>query len=130
MSETADSVLPETDHSIRVFAGECTVIYDSDGREEHRGHVTVVVKPDQIKNLLVDLSDSVDTLFQTSNLMKILFITRPNRIIGLNQILITVLDEKACHRYNTNSLQPVSTEKCNKNTDTAGSNFQTITNGP
>ena len=46
MSETADPVLPETDHSIRVFAGECTAIYDSDGREEHRGHVTVVVKPD------------------------------------------------------------------------------------
>ena len=31
----------------RVLAGDCTVIYDtSDRRREHRGHVTVLVKPD------------------------------------------------------------------------------------
>jgi len=34
------------DAPIRVLAGDCTVVYDGDGREEHRGRVTVVVKPD------------------------------------------------------------------------------------
>lgn len=31
---------------IRVLAGDCTVVFDGDRREEHRGRVTVVVKPD------------------------------------------------------------------------------------
>lgn len=30
----------------RVLAGDCTVLYDGDRRAEHRGHVTVLVKPD------------------------------------------------------------------------------------
>lgn len=32
--------------AIRVLAGDCTVIHDCDRRTEHRGHVTVIVKPD------------------------------------------------------------------------------------
>jgi len=34
------------DAPIRVLAGDCSVVYDGDRREEHRGRVTVVVKPD------------------------------------------------------------------------------------
>ncbi|WP_435360277.1 topoisomerase DNA-binding C4 zinc finger domain-containing protein [Haloarchaeobius sp. DFWS5] len=32
--------------SVRLFAGDCTVVFDGDRREEHRGNVVVVVKPD------------------------------------------------------------------------------------
>ena len=40
------SATDSTDAPIRVLAGDCTVVYDGDDREEHRGRVTVVVKPD------------------------------------------------------------------------------------
>ena len=36
--------MPE--NTIRVLAGDCTVIDDGTGREEYRGHVTTIVKPD------------------------------------------------------------------------------------
>ena len=32
--------------AIRVLAGDCTVIFDGDAREEYRGRLTTVVKPD------------------------------------------------------------------------------------
>ncbi|WP_255169550.1 endonuclease NucS [Natrononativus amylolyticus] len=34
------------DHSLRVLAGDCTVITDGTDREEYRGRVTTLVKPD------------------------------------------------------------------------------------
>jgi len=46
MSQTTDAHPRDPTRSIRVLAGECTTIYDGDEREEHRGHVAVVVKPD------------------------------------------------------------------------------------
>lgn len=58
--ETLDSRAPETEsttstqqalgddgEAIRVLAGDCTVVYDDGStREEHRGRVTTVIKPD------------------------------------------------------------------------------------
>jgi len=41
--------------AIRVLSGDCTVVADGDRREERRGHVTAVVKPDDTRTLLVDL---------------------------------------------------------------------------
>ncbi|WP_435365512.1 topoisomerase DNA-binding C4 zinc finger domain-containing protein [Haloarchaeobius sp. DYHT-AS-18] len=32
--------------AVRVFAGDCSVVFDGADRVEHRGHVVVVVKPD------------------------------------------------------------------------------------
>ncbi|SEH17389.1 DNA topoisomerase-1 [Natronorubrum sediminis] len=43
------------DDAIRVLAGDCTVIAESDDREEYRGRVTTIVKPD--KTVLVHDSD-------------------------------------------------------------------------
>jgi len=40
------SATDSPDAPIRVLAGDCTVVYDGDRREEHRGRVTVVVKPE------------------------------------------------------------------------------------
>ena len=49
MSDTTDTqrALGDGGSATRVLAGDCTVIYDSpDRRREHRGLVTVLVKPD------------------------------------------------------------------------------------
>jgi len=48
MATTTDvlAALGDGGDAIRVLAGDCTVRYDGDTREEHRGLVTVVVKPD------------------------------------------------------------------------------------
>ncbi len=42
------------DDAIRVLAGDCTVIAEDADREEYRGRVTTIVKPDQTIKLLVD----------------------------------------------------------------------------
>ncbi|WP_248516638.1 DUF91 domain-containing protein [Salinarchaeum laminariae] len=39
-------VLGDGGDAIRVLSGDCTVVADGDRREERRGHVTVVIKPD------------------------------------------------------------------------------------
>jgi len=34
------------DDAIRVLAGDCTIIAEDDDRQEYRGRVTTIVKPD------------------------------------------------------------------------------------
>jgi DNA topoisomerase-1 len=45
MPPTCD-VLRDGGEAIRVLSGDCTIVADGDRREERRGHVTVIVKPD------------------------------------------------------------------------------------
>lgn len=41
------TLLGDGGDAVRVLSGDCTVIYDDDcERQEHRGHVTTIVKPD------------------------------------------------------------------------------------
>lgn len=41
------TLLGDGGDAVRVLSGDCTVIYDDDReRQEHRGHVTTIVKPD------------------------------------------------------------------------------------
>ncbi|GAB3679272.1 endonuclease NucS [Salinarchaeum chitinilyticum] len=43
---TTTELLGDGGDAIRVLSGDCTVVADGDRREERRGHVTVVLKPD------------------------------------------------------------------------------------
>ena len=46
LSTRPDGLIPDGGNAIRVLSGDCTVLADGDRREERRGLVTVVIKPD------------------------------------------------------------------------------------
>lgn len=43
--------------AIRVLAGECTITFDGNETREERGEVVTIVKPDNIRKLLVKIDE-------------------------------------------------------------------------